>query len=463
MAPKKVVKKVQNKYTMKDALNFIDKLNNPEGTKTIYRNSLINFMYWSKDLNNDVDYNNKTNNELKTDDKFLAYDLFEILDDVDLTIDTIQNKIRIKRTGEKLAIDSVKQIYSSIMSLNNKALGKLQLDAEKWKKYEDKVKEYNDLSNEKRRQNEASGNLKNAPHITWDFITDKYKTFLKEHIYNKNKFTAKKDLKNLRHAAVLGMYIYQLPRRLTDYYTLQYYSSKPSENDMEGRNILVLDMKTKTANIYIDKFKIRTMTRNNKTNEVLPRYETTLNDDLTQILTTYINAHGIKDMSKLTTEEKKKKAEYYVFYQELGINFNKYSNASSFSDHIKTASKNIIQHPLTPNDYRHSAQTEITNNLNEFTDKQLQKISIDVGDTPKDLATNLRYRIANPMNKGLNIQEINEMIDLKKQVLKPQEDGESVDLQSPEHNDEPSSDDVDKLVENFMSALKPLLYHILKK
>lgn len=468
MAPKKVVKKVKDTYTLQEAIDFYEKqLKNPDSTKTIVKNSLVNLVYWWKGLNDNVEYSNKTNAELMDDATFMNYDIYELLNNPKQTIDVIENKIKIKRTGEPIAIDTIKQIYTSIVYLNTKKTNRINLDDEVWNEYDKKFKEYNDLSNIKRRQNVAGGNLKDAPHIDWNYIKDKYNEFLKNNIYKKNKFTSKQDLKNLRHATLLGFYILQTPRRITDYYTLQYYSSKPDDKDIKGKNIVVVDIKNKTAHIYIDDFKIRYMTRNNITKEVMPRYETKLTDDLTNLLIMYIQAHQIKDMSKLTAQEKKNNAEYYVFYQELGINFNKYSNASSFSDHIKTASKKIVEAPLTANDYRHSFQTDIMNNINEYTDQQLFQISTDAGDKPKDLATNLRYRIANPMNKGLNVNEINEMIDLKKQILKPQEDGGSIgniddDVISPQHNDDPKTD-IDTLVDNFITALKPLLYHLLKK
>jgi hypothetical protein len=68
--------------------------------------------------------------------------------------------------------------------------------------------------------------------------------------------------------------------------------------------------------------------------------------------------------------------------------------------------------------------------LEEFTDTQLEQIAIDVGDTPRTLPTNLRYRITQQGNRGLQVTEIQEAIHdneyAKKVMVGGMEEGGSV-------------------------------------
>jgi hypothetical protein len=53
----------------------------------------------------------------------------------------------------------------------------------------------------------------------------------------------------------------------------------------------------------------------------------------------------------------------------------------------------------------------LSEHLKEFTDAQLREIAIDVGDTPRDLPTNLRYRTARQENVGMTKTDIQGMLE----------------------------------------------------
>ena len=115
-------------------------------------------------------------------------------------------------------------------------------------------------------------------------------------------------------------------------------------------------------------------------------------------------------MSKVTPAEKKAKKNFYVFYKETQTSADAYDEGS-FSKVISNCFKQVFKrNGLSVNTFRHMFNTWIAMNINQFTDAQLQEISIDVGDTAKNLPTHLRYRIADQMNQGIEKTEIEGLI-----------------------------------------------------
>jgi hypothetical protein len=92
----------------------------------------------------------------------------------------------------------------------------------------------------------------------------------------------------------------------------------------------------------------------------------------------------------------------------------------------------------------------VSDNLNQFNDAQLQQISIDVGDTARNLPTNLRYRIQLQENADLEKTEIqgnmyeNEYV--RKMAELEAEEGGSVGDVEPNNDDTKSVSDVDEVI-----------------
>jgi hypothetical protein len=135
------------------------------------------------------------------------------------------------------------------------------------------------------------------------------------------------------------------------------------------------------------------------------------------LLKDYLKKWDIKDMSKLTADEKKKGVNYYIFHLETGSQETKYDGG--FSKLVTSSSEKVFngRKNITPNTYRHLYNTYIADHLNEFNDNQLNEISLDVGDTPKAMASNLRYRHQNQNNKDIEKSTIEGIIRYKKDAV----------------------------------------------
>lgn len=89
-----------------------------------------------------------------------------------------------------------------------------------------------------------------------------------------------------------------------------------------------------------------------------------------------------------------------------------YKNASGLGEVITTAMAKVFERKqVTANTVRHAFNDWLSEHMKEFTDAQLREIAVDVGDTPKDLPTNLRYRIARQDNVGMTKTEIQGMLE----------------------------------------------------
>ena len=116
--------------------------------------------------------------------------------------------------------------------------------------------------------------------------------------------------KSLRIACIVGLYIIQRPRRSEDYNSLQYFSKKPTETEAKDRNILYNDKGKLYLSIDLFKTRWRTQGASKERKQQLPRYIKEVNSFLASLLKDYIKKWDIKDMSKLTADEKKKKVNY---------------------------------------------------------------------------------------------------------------------------------------------------------
>jgi hypothetical protein len=182
---------------------------------------------------------------------------------------------------------------------------------------------------------------------------------------------------------------------------------KQSDKEHEDKNVLYNDGDKLFLSIDVFKTRWRVAGGTNVRKELMPRYVKEVNPRLASILKDYIKKWNVKDMSKLTPAEKRAKAQFYIFYKETGTPSNVYDEGS-FSKVVSNCFKAVFNKRvgLTANTFRHIFNTWIAFHLNEFTDAQLQEISIDVGDTAKNLPTHLRYRIAEQGNKDMEKTEI---------------------------------------------------------
>lgn len=395
-------------FTLNDALEFIDtKLKNPQSTKDLYKRCLITFTRYAERIDEDDEDLELTLEEIQ--DIYGEVNLVEPLSDFDRTKFVVEEEIRNQRTGEQIAIDTIKQYYSSFMALFTRENGRLILGKEIEKQYDERLKYWNNESNNKRRLLIPKKYAEEDPSFTWEVMEQEYAEFIDTKKFS-NTEQGKKDLRN---AVAVGMYVLQRPRRVLDYYKLQFFSKKPSEKEQQDRSIVWLrkeEGKLK-GTFYIDKFKIRTMVRKNTTKEVLPRYIKDINDRLAELLQRYITYFQIKDMSKLTAEEKRRGKNYYLFYPNDDQSV-PYSKAGGFGKVVGNAMKKIFKNRkgLSVNAFRHNFNDWVSRNLKDFNDEKLKQIAIDVGDTFKDLPTNLRYRFATVENQDKAVSQIEEQI-----------------------------------------------------
>lgn len=455
MARKIVKKKVADnepyKYTLKQAMDFIESLKNPDSTKMIAKNSLLNLIYWHHNLNVKDEYNTKTNKELMDDENITSIDIYDLLKDFDLTEKAIDN-IKIKKTNEPVAIDTKKQVITAITYLNQNLPNKIDLPKETWDKYGKLFKDYQDQSNNKRRQNKVnSEKLQKVldAGIDWVKLKQMYDDFDTKASYTNTK-TGRK---NLRAVCMVGFYVLQRPRRSEDYWLLQLWTKQPTEKDKKDRNILYHEKDQST--LYIDSFKTRTLTKNNKTKNVLNTFETIIDSRLHSLLKDFIKKMDYKQGD-------------YIFPQEnddLKIN-EKYTTTSGFGNNLTSASKLIFKVPVGPNEFRHLFNTWLFENGNQFTDEQMLRFSEEVGDKPKDLPTNLRYRIANPANEGktkTQIQKEQEFVQIAGNISA--DEGDSIgNVPQQDKNEvinDVDTDDNSKLLDNLWSALKPVLLRMM--
>lgn len=386
-------------FTLNDAKTYLDSTEYALNSVSNWWNNLTNLYSYTIE---DEDERMSPIKEIQQ--KYGDKDVLPLIRDYDTVVDLIENKVRSRRDGAEIKIDTKKQLYYAIYSVLGKGspirdvVGKELRD-----KYDAKVKEYDKLSNQNRNQNLAQrGNVLHKD-LTWEQIQKEYEVFRTTASVT-NTGSGRKNLKSL---VCTGLYTLHYPRRLEDYATLQMYSKLPSAKEQEGKNILLVERDSMT--LHIDKFKTRYKANKDgsKKKELLPRYVKTVNTALESLLRDYIKKFGIKDMTKRTADEKRQGKQYFVFNKEPE-NEEGYS-ADSFGGYLsKSAFPTVFnkRRGLSVNSFRHAFATWLAENFNQFNAQQHKEFAVAVGDTPKELPTNIRYMIANEDNIGLNTSEI---------------------------------------------------------
>jgi hypothetical protein len=435
MPPKKKTTKQSKTFTLKQALEYMNDLANATASKVNWTSALSTLVHYSEEGENAY---NSTLTKKEMAEKYADVNIIPLINNFDNTSNIIETQIKSSRDGNLIAIDTKKQYYLAIVRLTQKG-SQYQLPKQIKEKYNDKVKEFDQASNAQRNKNEPKKANLAYPEFTWPVAQKEYDDYVSTHAFT-NTMKGKKDL---RTACIVGLYILQRPRRVADYASLQFYGKKPTDKEQDGRNILYID--DGKMYVSIDKFKTRFRVggASKKAKELLPRYNKEVNSKLADLFKKYIKMFNIKDMSKLTTEEKRQKKEYYMFYQEGKTQEDSYDE-NSFSKVISNNFKAVFngRKGITVNTLRHIFNTWISEHIQEFTDAQLQEIAVDVGDTPKSLPTNLRYRIANQDNVGMEKTQIEDMLHddeyARNVMLAGAEEGGSVG--NIEHDETPNDD-----------------------
>jgi hypothetical protein len=241
---------------------------------------------------------------------------------------------------------------------------------------------------------------------------------------------------------------------------LQYYSKTPTEAELKDRNVVVFH--GNTAKLYIDDFKTRYRVRGQAKEKsvLMERYEKELPARLTSLLKDYIKNWDIPDNSKLKATDKvqlknkdkerrdkmiadklktlpkKTPVGYFVFFKETGEK-DEIGAEGGFSKVVATALQKVLgRSKVTVNTIRHAWNTWLVEHLQEFTDEQIKQFAIDVGDTPRNMPTHLRYRHANQQNAGMEKSDIYEGVRGDEYVKK---------MMDQQHEEEASVGDVDEI------------------
>jgi hypothetical protein len=386
-------------YTLKEAIDYLSTTANADASKKNWTDSLTTLVHYVQEEGNAYPY---TLRKKEMSEKYANVNIVPIINDIDTVIDIVENQIKSSRDGNPIALDTKKQYYLGIIRATQRG-APFQLLKQIKEQYSMKLKETDTLSNKKRNKNEPKKGNKKYPGFTWEVALKEYDEYLKTHPFTNTE----KGKKELRCAVICGLYVLQRPRRVEDYSGLQYYSKKPAERELVDRNIIYVE----DGKLFfsIDKFKTRWRVNgaSRQKQELLPRYVKEVNGRLATLFKSYFKKWNLKDMSKLTADEKRQKMQYYVFHKETGTQTDAY-DPGSFGKHISACMKEVFNNRtgLSVNDFRHMYNTWLSKNLAQFNDEQLKQFSIDVGDTPRELPTNLRYRIQNQENANKEKTEI---------------------------------------------------------
>jgi hypothetical protein len=132
-----------------------------------------------------------------------------------------------------------------------------------------------------------------------------------------------------------------------------YWSKKPTETEATNRNILYTEKGKMYVSIDVFKTRWRVQGASKEKKQQLPRYIKDVNPFLASLLKDYLKKWNIKDMSKLTSDEKKKGVNYYVFHLETGSQETKYDGG--FSKYVSSCCMKVFnkRKNITPNTFRH--------------------------------------------------------------------------------------------------------------
>lgn len=375
-----------SEFTLEQAHNYINSLANAANSKSNWNNALTALVSYAETDMNTFE-TDMTKQELY--EKFKDTNIVPLISDFDEVEEIVESKLLSSVSKAPIAIDTKKGYYNAIIRLTQKK-SPFQLDKETRDQYMDKLKDTEQASNKKRNMNKPQRALLAYPELTWFDLENELKQYLDTQSFTNTQ----KGRKALRNAVIVGLYVIQRPRRSLDYSILQYFGRKPTETESKDRNILYKDGGKWYLSLDRFKTRYRVSGSSKEKKELLPRYIKEVNPVLASLLKDYITKWGIFDMSKLSKEEKKKGVEKYVFYPEKGNQEQNYGGG--FSKYVSSCSKAIFnRNNITPNIYRHLFNTYIADNLNLFNDNMLNEISIDVGDSPRAMSSNLRYRHQN--------------------------------------------------------------------
>lgn len=425
-------------FSLEDAHKHFDSLGNAANSKLNWKNAITTLVTYSESGQNTFE-TGRTKNELF--DLYKNVNIVPLISDFDEVQDIVEHKLLSSVSKQPIAVDSKKQYYNAVIRLTQKR-SKFQLNKETKEQYTQALKDTEADSNRKRNENRPKRALLEYPNFTWGDV----ETELKNYIDEQNFTNTAKGRKALRNAVIVGLYVIMRPRRALDYSILQYYGRKPTETEATGRNIFYKD----GGKYYfsLDKFKTRMRLSGSakEQKELLPRFIKEVNPYLASLMKDLITKWGIKDMSKLSKEERKKKTEYFIFHLEKGNQEQNYG--SGFSKYVASCSKAVFnRNNVTPNIYRHLFNTYIADNLNMFNDNQLNDISIEVGDTPRSMASNLRYRHQQQNVAHIEKTQIEGLIRYQKDAadamnVANEEEGSVGDVANNNENNEADADEI---------------------
>lgn len=470
--------KMTETFTLEDALNFLNSLANADASKRNWKDSLITLTNYYINGSDTAFQISLSMTKAEVGEKYKDENIVPIIKDFDKVSNIIENEIKSKRTNENIAIDTKKQIYLAIVRVTQKGSA-FQLDKEIRKKYENKVIEFDKLSNQARNKNEPKkGNLAN-PFFDWDTAQKEYDAYISSKAFTKTE----KGKKDLRTAVLAGLYVLQRPRRVQDYALLQYFSKKPNEKESENRNIIYKEDDKLFFSIDVFKTRWRVSGQSKQKKELLPRYVKEVNSRLASLILDYIKKADIKDMSKLTTTEKRQNKNYYLFHLENTPDAG-YSD-NTFSKVVANAFKAVFdkRNGLTVNSMRHIFNTWIAENIQLFNDAKLQELAVDLGDSPRQMPTNLRYRIAdqdaaelqkteiedvilqtNEYNKNMRYREEGASVgDIEANYDNLNQDDNEVQSPAPNNNNEKSLDELYRLLGKAVYEVETIKLLINKK
>lgn len=428
-------------FTLEQAHKYFDTLANAANSKLNWVNALTTLVNFNESNKNTYE-TEKTKEELYNDYKNV--NIKPLIDDFEKVQEIVDNELLSSVSKQPIAIDTRKQTYLAVIRLTQKK-SPLQIDKEIREKYIDKLKEVESQSNQQRGLNKPKRAVLTYPDFTWHTAESELKQFIDTHAFT-NTIKGRKDL---RIACVVGLYIMMRPRRSQDYMLLQYFGKPPTEQESKDRNILYNDNGKLYFSIDVFKTRFRTTGASKDRKELLPRYVKQVNSYLASLLKDYLKKWDIRDMSKLTKDEKKKKTEFFIFHLEKGNQEQNYG--SGFSKYVSSCCEKVYNRKnLTPNTFRHLYNSYIADNLNQFNDNQLNEISIDVGDTPRNMASNLRYRHQNQQNADIAKTQIEGIIRYKKDAkdamdIQNEDVGSIGDVQEVDDKDNKSVSDIDEI------------------
>lgn len=375
-------------FSLQQAHDYINNLPNAENSKYIWNSALTTLVHYDEE--GDV-AENTTLTKAELFEKHKDIDIVPLITNADKVIDIVSNQIVSSRTMQQIQLETQKSYYVALIRLTQRG-SPLQIPKETRNIYNDKLAEIGKASNDTRNLNEPKRANLLYPNFTWTVAQDEYEKFITEHAFTNTQ----KGMKELRIACAVGLYVLQRPRRIQDYCTLQWFSRKPAPRDMENRNILYADGDNLV--LSIDRFKTRYRVAGGATEkkELLPRYVKTVNPRLADLFRDYVKKAKIKDMTKLTVPQRRAGVNYYIFVKDNDEEHTTPYDENTFSKFMTASFKYVFQrNKLSVNTFRHIFNTWVAENIQLFNDKKLQEIAIDVGDSPKNLPTNLRYRVAN--------------------------------------------------------------------